>query len=77
MGYFLEKVNVPLAPIILGMILGPMAEQSVRRALLISRGDATDLLTRPISAALAITTLLVIVWPIAKAMRRRRDAREA
>ena len=76
-GYFLEKVNVPLAPIILGMILGPMAEQSVRRALLISRGDATDLLTRPISAALAITTLLVIVWPIAKAMRRRRDAREA
>jgi putative tricarboxylic transport membrane protein len=35
-GYFLEKLNVPLAPIILGMILGSMAEQSVRRALLIS-----------------------------------------
>ncbi len=76
-GYFLEKVNVPLAPIILGMILGPMAEQSVRRALLISRGDATELLTRPISATLAIATLLVIAWPIAKAMRRRRGTREA
>jgi putative tricarboxylic transport membrane protein len=76
-GYILEKVNVPLAPIILGMILGPMAEQSVRRALLISRGDATELLTRPISAALAIATLLVIVWPIFRAMRRRRNTTKA
>ena len=73
-GDFLEKVNVPLAPIILGMILGPMAEQSVRRALLISRGDATELLTRPISATLAIATLLMITWPIVKAMRSRRAA---
>ncbi|MEQ9179591.1 MAG: tripartite tricarboxylate transporter permease, partial [Nitratireductor sp.] len=61
----------------LGMILGPMAEQSVRRALLISRGDATELLTRPISAALALATLLVIAWPIAKAMRRRRGTKAA
>jgi len=76
-GYFLEKVNVPLAPIILGMILGPMAEQSVRRALLIARGDATELLTRPLSATLAIATLLVLVWPIAKALRQRKRAHAA
>ncbi|MFD1341259.1 tripartite tricarboxylate transporter permease [Litorisediminicola beolgyonensis] len=74
-GYFLEKVDVPLAPIILGMILGPMAEQSVRRALLISRGDATELFTRPLSATLAIMTFLVIVWPAVKALRRRRRLR--
>lgn len=73
-GYFLEKLNVPLAPIILGMILGPMAEQSVRRALLISRGDATELLTRPISATLAIATVLVIAWPLIKAIRQKRTA---
>ncbi|WP_305986834.1 tripartite tricarboxylate transporter permease [Roseibium sp. MMSF_3544] len=73
-GYFLEKVNVPLAPIILGMILGPMAEQSVRRALLISRGDPSELLTRPISATLAIATLLVLIWPIAKSIRKSRAA---
>ncbi len=48
-GYLLEKVIFPLAPVILGMILRPMAEQSVRRALLISRGDATE---------------HVIVWPL-------------
>lgn len=71
-GYFLEKVNVPLAPIILGMILGPMAEQSVRRALLISRGDVTELVTRPLSAALAIATILVIAWPLIKAIRTKR-----
>ena len=73
-GYLLEKVNVPLAPIILGMILGPMAEQSVRRALLISRGDATELLTRPISTGLAIATVLVIAWPVKTMRRRRRPA---
>jgi len=71
-GYFLEKVNVPLAPIILGMILGPMAEQSVRRALLISRGDASELLTRPISATLAVATVLMVAWPLIKAVRRKR-----
>ena len=76
-GYFLEKVNVPLAPIILGMILGPLAEQNVRRALLISRGDATELFTRPLSAILAVMTVLVIVWPFVKAFRRRRRTRAA
>ena len=64
-------MNVPLAPIILGMILGPMAEQSVRRALLISRGDVTELLTRPLSAVLAIATFGMILWPIFKAVRMR------
>ncbi len=60
-GYFLEKTNVPLAPTILGMILGPMAEQSVRRALLTSRGDVMDLFTRPISAVLAVCTVAVLL----------------
>lgn len=70
-GYILEKVNVPLAPIILGMILGPMAEQSVRRALLISRGDATELFTRPLSAVLVLCTLAVLLWPLVKVWRSR------
>ena len=72
-GYFLEKVNVPLAPIILGMILGPMAEQSIRRALLISRGDPTELFTRPLSAVLAVLTLLIVIWPLIRVLRRRRS----
>ena len=50
-----------------------MAEPSVRRALLISRGDATELVTRPISAVLAVVTVVVIVWPLVKIIGRRRQ----
>ncbi|MEX1234889.1 MAG: tripartite tricarboxylate transporter permease [Roseovarius sp.] len=71
-GYFLEKVEVPLAPIVLGLILGPMAEQSVRRALLISRGDVTELVTRPLSAVIAVATVALILWPLVRAAMRRR-----
>ncbi|QFT79998.1 Tripartite tricarboxylate transporter TctA family protein [Roseovarius sp. THAF27] len=71
-GYVFEKVNVPLAPIVLGLILGPMAEQNVRRALLISRGDVTELVTRPISAVIALATLGLILLPILSAISRRR-----
>lgn len=70
--YFLEKVEVPLAPIVLGLILGPMAEQSVRRALLISRGDPTELVTRPISAVIAVATVALVLWPVVRNLRRRR-----
>lgn len=73
-GYVLEKLSVPLAPIVLGLILGPMAEQSVRRALLISRGDATELVTRPVSAVIALATLALVLWPILRACRRRAKA---
>jgi len=70
-GYLLEKVRVPAAPIILGMILGPMAERSLRRALLISRGDWTELFTRPISVGLALATFFILVLPIVRAIVRR------
>jgi len=74
-GYFLEKVEVPLAPIVLGLILGPMAEQSVRRALLISRGDVTELVTRPLSAVIAVATVSLIVWPLVRGLMRRKRSR--
>lgn len=76
-GYVLEKLAFPLAPVVLGLILGPMAEQSVRRALLISRGDATELLTRPISGVIALATLGLILWPILRALQRRRQGATA
>lgn len=75
-GYLLEKVRIPLAPIVLGLILGPMAEQSVRRALLISRGDWSELLTRPLSALLACATLAILLMPLVRgSVRRIREAR--
>jgi putative tricarboxylic transport membrane protein len=70
-GYLLEKVNVPLAPIILGMILGPMAEAGIRRALLISRGDWTGVISNPISMALCGATILVLLWPLITKLIKR------
>src|SRR3546814_19764857 len=49
-GFALRRLGFELAPLILGFVLGPMMEENLRRALLISRGDAMILLDRPISA---------------------------
>jgi putative tricarboxylic transport membrane protein len=74
LGYALEKIKVPLAPIVLGLILGPLAEQSVRRSMLLARGDWTELFTRPISAGIAIATILIILYPAIKSFLKRRRA---
>jgi putative tricarboxylic transport membrane protein len=53
--------DVPLVPAVLGLVLGPLAEQQFRRAAAISEGDLTVFLTRPISACLLIVAILVLV----------------
>ncbi|EYD78115.1 Tricarboxylate transport membrane protein TctA [Rubellimicrobium mesophilum DSM 19309] len=69
----MRALDVPVAPAIVGLILGPLAEQQFRRALAISQGDATVFLTHPISLALLLlATLLVALPPI---MRQRARAR--
>ncbi len=55
--------DVPLAPAVLGPILGPLSEQQFRRALAISEGDLTVFLTRPISAVVLLSTLAVLLVP--------------
>lgn len=73
-GFVMRLFDVPTAPVIIGMILGPLAEQELRRALTISQGDWTVLLTRPLSAsllALAVVALLgPVLWRMARAGRR-------
>ncbi len=51
-GYFFEKLNYGVAPIVLGLILGGMAETHFRRGFLMYNGDMSVLLTRPVSAVL-------------------------
>lgn len=63
-GYGLRLFGFPIAPVIVGLILGPMAEQQLRRALAISQGDATVLLTSPISAALLFLSALALIVPL-------------
>ena len=58
-GYIFYKLNCEPAPLLLGFILGPMMEENLRRALLLSRGDWTTFMTRPLSAGLLLAALLM------------------
>jgi len=72
-GFLWRKLECPPAPLLLGFVLGPMMEENLRRALLISRGDATVFFTRPISLGFMIATALILVIMIAPAVRKRRE----
>ncbi len=79
LGYFMKKYGYPGAPLVLGVILGPMAEQNLNRALQLSKNDWSVLLRRPISASfLAISTLLLLlaVYSAIKAGRKAASAKE-
>ena len=72
-GYVFYKLGCEPAPLLLGFILGPMMEENLRRALLLSRGDWTTFMTRPLSAGLLIAALLMIVVVMLPAMQKKRD----
>ena len=72
LGFLWLKLGCPPAPLMLGFVLGPMMEENLRRAMLISRGDPMIFLTRPISLAFVIATVLIVVLMAAPAMRKRR-----
>ncbi len=74
LGYFMRRFDIPIAPAIVGMILGPKAEEQFRRAMGISQGDATVFLTRPISAViLTIAVLALVVPPLLRLWRSRKQ----
>jgi putative tricarboxylic transport membrane protein len=72
LGYFLRQYGFPVAPLIIGAILGPLAEQQLRRAMSIADGDFTALISTPFSiAAYAIVILVAIVPQFMKRWERR------
>ena len=72
-GWLLRKQGVPMAPLILGFVLGDMMEQNLRRALSITNGDASILVESPISVGLWLGALaMVLVPPLLRLMQRRR-----
>src|SRR3990170_4642667 len=62
-GYLMRVYDFPVAPVLVGMILGPLSEQQLRRALAISQGDPTVFLTRPIAASLLAVAAVILVGP--------------
>jgi putative tricarboxylic transport membrane protein len=63
LGYLMRRFGFPAAPLIVGMILAPMAEQSMRQALIISQGQWSTFVTRPISGTLLAISLVLLVLP--------------
>ena len=75
-GFLMRRFDIPVAPAVVGVVLGPMAEDHFRRALQISRGDYSVFVTRPISLAILIVAALAIVVPVLiRRSRGRGDSR--
>ncbi|HEU5019113.1 MAG TPA: tripartite tricarboxylate transporter permease [Pseudolabrys sp.] len=72
-GYWLIKHEFEPAPLVLAFVLGPLMEENLRRAMLISRGDATVFVTRPISAALIVVAVALLAIAVLPMIRKRRD----
>ncbi|MDR6817466.1 TctA family transporter [Neorhizobium sp. 2083] len=73
LGYFFKKVGAEPAPLILAMILGPMAEEYLRRALLISHGDASVFFTSPLSLGTLIVAALLLLSIVSPRFRKVRE----
>ena len=72
-GYLFYKLGCEPAPLLLGFILGPMMEENLRRALLLSRGDWSAFVTRPLSAGLLLAALGLIVIVSLPAIKSKRE----
>jgi len=77
LGYVFMKLGCEPAPLILGFVLGPLMEENLRRAMVLSRGDPTVFLTRPISLAFLLATVFLLILMIVQAMGKNRDGAHA
>ncbi|GGF68471.1 hypothetical protein GCM10011402_21150 [Paracoccus acridae] len=73
LGYIMSKLRCEPAPLLLGFVLGPLLEENLRRAMILSRGDPTTFVTRPISATLLLMSLAILVLVFLPQIRKRRD----
>jgi len=72
-GYGLAKLRCEPAPLLLGFVLGPLLEEHLRRAMIMSRGDPTTFVTRPISLVLLLLAAAVLVVVLLPSIRKKRD----
>jgi len=70
-GYVLERHKFPLAPVIIGLVLGQLFEQEFRRSLILAHGNPMTFFTRPIAASIIAISLLTLLVPLFRALRRR------
>jgi len=73
LGYTLVKLGCEPAPLLLGFVLGPLLEENLRRAMIISRGDPTVFVTRPLSLALILLAVAVLVVVFMPSVAKKRE----
>jgi putative tricarboxylic transport membrane protein len=71
LGFVMRRWDIPVAPAVIGLILGPLAETQARRALAISQGDASVFFTHPISASILALSFLLLILPVVVKLLRR------
>jgi putative tricarboxylic transport membrane protein len=72
-GYLMKKFEYEPAPLILAFVLGPMMEHNLRKSLIMSQGDFSIFITRPLAAASLIVALILLVSPLIPWLRKKRD----
>jgi len=73
-GYFLIECDVPVPPIVLGYILGPMIEKNFRTAMYTARGNVMAITGRPVALAIVIFSVILVIWPYISDYLKRRKA---
>jgi putative tricarboxylic transport membrane protein len=76
-GYLMRKLDYPMAPMVLAIVLGPLAESSLRQALMLSEGSLLVFIQRPISGPIIGVAMLLFLLPVFKAVKRRLGAGKA
>ncbi|MGI9336494.1 MAG: tripartite tricarboxylate transporter permease, partial [Gammaproteobacteria bacterium] len=76
-GYLLRKLDYPMAPMVLAIVLGPLAEASMRQSLLISQGSFTVFIERPISGTIMVLAALLFLLPVFKLLKNARPSKTA
>jgi putative tricarboxylic transport membrane protein len=71
LGFFMRRYDLPIPPLVMGIILGPMAEGYFLTSMVSHANDLTVFVTRPVSAVVLALSLAMIVWPLARARWRR------
>jgi putative tricarboxylic transport membrane protein len=76
-GYLFKKLRYPLAPLVLALVLGKMAESSFRQAMLLSDGSVSIFWSNPLVASIAGLAIVLLLWPLWGALKDMARSREA
>jgi len=72
-GYAFKKLDYPLAPLVLALVLGDLAENALRQSLIMSQGSLLIFATRPIAGAITAVAVFFFLMPVLSSLRKRRD----